>query len=248
MVKISKITIILMLIVTLLPVFSICTYAADAPIITVGSIEAQPGGSISVPIELENNTGICGAVISVKYSDGLVLTDIQKGTALPSLVMTRPGDYTANPFNLVWDGMEQDVENGTLAILTFTVPETPGTYDIEAFYDPEGGIVDGNLNPVTPVIIQGSITVPSSQSETVMAENIGVFTADEGYIGDAVNATAFKSQLNSVSGTILFTVTSASGEKHTFSDSLALIDANVVFGIVVSGLADPDAICEITVK
>lgn len=248
MVKTLKTTIMVMLITAMLPVFSICTYAADAPVITIGSIEAQPGSSISVPIELENNTGICGAVISVKYSDGLVLTDIQKGTALPSLTMTKPGDYAANPFNIVWDGMEQDVENGTLVILTFTVPETPGTYDIEASYDPEGGIVDGNLNTVTPVINQGSVTVPTPQSEIIMAENIGVFTADEGYTGDAVSATAFKAQLNGVTGTISFTVTSTLGEKHTLSDSVALTDANVVFGIVVSGLADPDATCEITVE
>ena len=215
----------------------------EKPKLTVGNITAKPNESVQVPVILTGNTGICGAVIHVKHDD-LVLTNIEQGTALSSLVMTKPGNFKANPFNVTWDGLEQDTTDGTLVIFTFTAPASSGNYPIEISYD-EDGLVDGDLNSVDVDIVQGMVTV---EDDSIAAENIGTFNADNAYTGNSKVATAFKANLNNVSGTLSFTVTSSTGETHTFNDETIITDTNIVFGIIVSGLEDKDAKCMVSVN
>lgn len=139
--------------------------------ITVGRAVTKSSTSVSVPIRVSDNTGICGAALLISYDNALVLTGISSGSALSSLTMTKPGDFSQNPFNIVWDGLEADNSNGTMAVLTFTVPTNPGTYNISALYN-DGDIVDGNLNPVDIKINQGQIKV-------VTPKNIVVEIADK---------------------------------------------------------------------
>ena len=129
-----------------------------APMISVGKAYAKPGTSVSVPVVLTGNTGICGATIKISYDSSLVLTDISAGNALSSLTMTKPGDLTANPVNIVYDGMEADMTNGNIAMLTFTAPVTAGSYAIRISYA-DGDVVDGNLLPVELKLQNGSIAV-----------------------------------------------------------------------------------------
>ncbi len=136
----------------------IMSNAATGITITVDNVTAEPGETVTVPISVSNNTGICGAKITVSYDSGLSLVDIAEGTALSSLTMTKPGDLSANPFNLVWDGMEEDASNGTVAYLTFTVPQQNGVYNISLSCK-QNGVVDGNLKSVAVSLQGGSITV-----------------------------------------------------------------------------------------
>ena len=134
--------------------------------ISVDTVASNSGGSVDVPIWISGNTGICGATISINYDNGLTLTKITKGSALSSLAMTKPGNLTSKPFNLVWDGMEADSSNGIIATLTFTVPNVSGKYNIAVSYT-EGDIVDGNLMVVNPLTTNGYIQVDASFETTV---------------------------------------------------------------------------------
>ena len=141
----------------------------NGPVIKIGNVAASPGESVEVPVYISGNTGICGATFKISYNNSLTLTQIVKGDALPELTMTRPGDLTANPFNLVFDGIEQDDTNGLFFTLTFTAPHDNGIYEIVATHD-EGDVVDGDLNPVDIPIEKGSVAVGSSNVEVLIGD------------------------------------------------------------------------------
>lgn len=138
--------------------------------ITIDSVTAKPGDSVTVPVRISGNTGICGATLRFNYSSALTLTNIAKGDGFVSLNMTKPGSYSAGPFTLVWDGLEADISDGVIAYLTFTAPKTVGVYDISVSFD-EDDIVDGNLNPVKVSATQGNVSVTSNRSVSVKVNN-----------------------------------------------------------------------------
>ena len=144
----------------------------DAPMISVGGGLAKPGASIRVPLVLSNNTGICGATFRIQYHAALSLSGIETGTALQSMTMTKPGDMSANPFNLVFDGLEEDSTNGSIAVLIFAAPTTPGVYPVRISYT-EGDVVDGNLNPVSLRMNSGNITVEGDTDAPVISVGSG---------------------------------------------------------------------------
>ena len=139
--------------------------------ITIGSVTAKPGESFTVPVIITGNTGICGATLTFDYSTSLALTNITKGDGFSSLAMTKPGSYSSGPFVLVWDGLEADTSNGVIAYLTFTAPETEGSYDISVSFD-EGDIVDGDLNPVKVGSVQGKAIITSRRSVNIKVNNV----------------------------------------------------------------------------
>ncbi len=142
----------------------------NGPIITIGNVTSNGNESIDVPIYISQNTGICGTTITFSYDSSLTLTGITRGEALPSLVMTKPGNLSLNPFNLVFDGMEEDTTNGIFVTLSFNAPQTNGTYNIMATYA-EGDIVNGNLQPVDVLIKNGSIAVGEKNVEITIGSD-----------------------------------------------------------------------------
>jgi energy-converting hydrogenase Eha subunit E len=135
-----------------------------APLLTIGSVAAKQGESVSVPIQISGNTGIVAVTLSIAYDANLTLTNITAGSAFSSLTMTKPGDFSANPVNLLWEGIDADTTNGVVAILTFDAPDVAGTYSVSASYAP-GGIADGNLEDVSVAIQNGDVVV-DDPSET----------------------------------------------------------------------------------
>lgn len=120
-------------------------------------IKNQITESIDVPIELSGNSGIAGMTLKLSYTDGLVLTKITQGTALNSLNLTQPGDFSANPCNLLWDGKDADNTNGTIVVLTFQVPKNEiKTYSISVTPD---GVFDNDVNEINVDVISGTIAV-----------------------------------------------------------------------------------------
>ena len=142
------------------------TAVSSSASITADTLVSTGGLSVSLPLRISGNTGICGATVSVHYDSRLVLTNVEEGSALSNLAMTKSGDLSANPIKLVWDGLEADSTNGIIATLTFDVPQADGTYDITLSYD-EGDIVDGELQPVAVRTIDGQIAVGSLRTVTV---------------------------------------------------------------------------------
>ena len=217
------------------------------PMISVGNAETKPNEEIIIPINITDNTGICGATITIAYGKGLELTGVDKGEALGSLTMTKPGNFTANPINIVWDGLEEDTSNGVMAFLTFRTPEEAGIYDIRISYA-DGDIVDGNLVPVDVKTGNGQIKVISDGAEKIPAENIGVFYDDAGYENGNNSATAFRAEMNDLTGNISFNIITSTREERTFENITTVADANIVLGIIVSGLADAGAVGQVIIK
>ncbi len=139
--------------------------------ITVDTVTAQQGESFIVPVRIAGNTGVCGATLTFDYSESLTLTNITKGDGFSSLTMTKPGSYSSGSFVLVWDGLEADTSDGVIAYLTFTAPETEGSYDISVSFD-EGDIVDGDLNPVNAGLVQGKSIITSRRSVNIKVNDV----------------------------------------------------------------------------
>ena len=130
------------------------TITAETKTITT----ADAASPVTVDLTIANNPGLTGVAIKIAYDTNLALTAIENGTALAGLSFTPPGNFTANPVNAVWGGAAAASGNGKLATLTFTVPQTVGTYPITLSYK-AGGIIDNDLNDVNVVMVAGSITV-----------------------------------------------------------------------------------------
>ncbi len=142
--------------------------AAEAPALAVGTVTAQKGQSISVPLTISGNTGICGARLAVSYDRKLTLTKVDSGSAFSSLSLTKPGDLSANPVYLVWDGMEADFSNGVIATLTFTAPQESGRFPISLSYE-EGDFTDGDLQEVSPKVESGAVIIPNVVSTVTLS-------------------------------------------------------------------------------
>lgn len=198
----------------------------DNSSLNVDCVIAEAGESIDVPIRISNNTGICGATISISYDEKLVLTGIESGNAFSSMTLTKPGKLSANPVKLVWDSMDADYTNGIIAVLTFTAPKETGLYNISVSYE-DGDVVDGDLNPVELNIVNGIVEVSD------------VFSDISSYkpIINLVNANAYNKltiswdQSTEADGYVLYRSTSKSGEYSilkTITDSLTTSYINSV--------------------
>ena len=132
--------------------------AGDGTTITVESVTAAAGSSVTVPVKLSGNTGLAASIITIGYDSALTLTDAARGDALASMEFTPGGDLSANPINFVWDGIEAENSNGTLVNLTFTAPKTAGEYKISVTGDP-GNFFDNDMKDIPVSFVAGTITV-----------------------------------------------------------------------------------------
>ena len=132
----------------------------NAPTVTISSVKTLAGKQVELTLELKNNTGIAGLKAAIRYDDALVLDKIENGDALSSLTFIPPVDMSENPLGLVWFNINDDNGNGTLAKLTFTVPEgTPeGEYKVEAIIGDEDAST-GGFEYVKFATVSGNISV-----------------------------------------------------------------------------------------
>lgn len=143
------------------------------PTFTASSVSAQPGKTAAMKLTVKNNPGIAGAFMKLAYAPELELQKITVGDALTGLTFTQPGNLTANPIRLLWDGLEADSSNGTILTLTFEVPaQTPeGDYAVTLSSD-AGGIYDGNINDVAFTMVNGKVTVRNTQPGDINGDGI----------------------------------------------------------------------------
>ena len=139
----------------------------------ISDVEASAGHTVRVTIDVQNNPGIIGALLTLAYDPALKLVKVEAGPAWNSLNFTKPSPLT-NPCNFAWDGVNTaDFSNGSIIILTFELPvnAAPGTvYQISASYLPSN-MINANLEPMDIAIENGSITVANSMGD---ANNDGV--------------------------------------------------------------------------
>ncbi|MBQ7985789.1 MAG: hypothetical protein IJ304_00805 [Clostridia bacterium] len=125
--------------------------------ITIGDEEINEENEITVPVTISNNVGLTGLTLSVEYdSDILTLTGITRGEALTTLILTKPGDLSANPVNIVWDGTEADNSNGSMILLEFVV--TGNIISVDNLIDVTVVTAcDEDLNYIETVVNQSSL-------------------------------------------------------------------------------------------
>ena len=102
--------------------------------------------------------------------------------------------------------------------------------------------------PVDVKTGNGQIKVISDGAEKIPAENIGVFYDDAGYENGNNSATAFRAEMNDLTGNISFNIITSTREERTFENITTVADANIVLGIIVSGLADAGAVGQVIIK
>ena len=128
--------------------------------LVIDKIEAEAGSVVRVSINIQNNPGILGAILTLNYDPALTLLRAEAGGAWSTLNLTPPRTLT-NSCNFVWDGLNNDYSNGSILILTFQLPDDAdvGTvYDISASYT-YGNIINEDMENVTLGIENGSIEV-----------------------------------------------------------------------------------------
>ena len=119
----------LSLMLMLLSAFMIVVHA-DAPVMGVSTVEAEPGESVNVTVYIQNNPGVTSAKFYVRKDSTLTLTNYAVGTILKDgSTGTTADDFAKESFAVSLVQEASTSADGTLATLTYTVPNdaTPGT-------------------------------------------------------------------------------------------------------------------------
>ncbi len=119
----------LSLMLMLLSTFMIVAHA-DAPVMGISTVEADPGESVNVTVYIQNNPGISGTKFYVRRDLSLTLTGYAVGNVIGDGGTGVTATDLANELFLVsLSELTGSSNDGTLATLTYTVPNdaTPGT-------------------------------------------------------------------------------------------------------------------------
>lgn len=129
--------------------------------LVIDQVESKAGHTVRVSIDIQNNPGILGALLTIDYDPALTLVNAEAGGAWSALTFTTPAVYR-NHCNFVWDGDTNAASgDGTILVLTFEVPadaEVDTVYTISASYT-YGNLIRDDLEAVDMEIEDGSITV-----------------------------------------------------------------------------------------
>lgn len=136
----------------------------------VDTVTSEKGKTVDVPIIISGNTGIAGGILDITYDKELTLTGIKRGTAFSDLDFTPPKHLTSYPVRLLWDGIDADCTNGTIAILTFTAPDKIGAFNITATYR-KGDFYDGDMEDLEISITNGQINVSDGDKKNEIIVN-----------------------------------------------------------------------------
>lgn len=125
----------------------------------------SPGKVVEFTVDLKNNPGILGMVLSLEYDESAMnLLDVENGEAVSDILTLTPSKTLNSGVRFVWDGLDlssKDINDGTLITLKFEIFDdvTIGKrFPLKLSYN-AGDIVDSDLNEVNPQIIQGYIEI-----------------------------------------------------------------------------------------
>ena len=152
----------LIMVLTALPT-SMVAFAADTATVSVESVNAVPGSTVDVNVNLTNNPGIMAAAFTITYDDGLTLVDAKSGDAFSALSMTKPESFSS-PCKFAWDALdlaEEDIKDGTILTLTFDVAENidaNSNLNVKITYSSKD-IIDSNIQSVPLNVNNGKVTI-----------------------------------------------------------------------------------------
>ena len=159
--------------------------------IKVGSVSAQPGETVTVPVTITENSGFSAFTFTLNCAEGLTLTAFTKGEVLNS---AESGffDKDLESGNVTWFTPESITSNGVLFNLTVTLPEDaePGTYAISiALKDSDpSNFVDADSQPIPLRLINGGINLSAHEhsyseettSATCTEDGVTIYTCECG--------------------------------------------------------------------
>ena len=147
--RIASFVLCLTLLVTSISQLAVSSLAAESPTITCTSKECNPGGTVSIEVNLSNNPGIMYLEITPTYSAELGSPTVQNGSIMSDL--TKGKQY-------VWTADEDVSANGNLLTMTFTVNEfvAPGNYAVGFIFR---SAYNYGENLVTFTVVPATVTV-----------------------------------------------------------------------------------------
>ena len=157
---------IMLMLFCLFPSYS---FAAGGMSLKAGTVSAQPGSEVNVPINIEVNPGIASLKFSVKYDNTyLTLTNVTfpKNTGTYSSV---PEPYSANQIINFVSPLASFNKTGLFATLTFTVnedAELDRMEDITIEFG-EDDIFDMDFNDVPLSVSKGSVRISTGNAENI---------------------------------------------------------------------------------
>ena len=157
-----KRTISLLLIITFVCAqMVIPTYAANSISFTVGSFDAAPGETVSIPISLSSNSGFVSMSLSVTYDTSALTLISYDDTGV--IAGASHSSHFTSPYVLTWenDTLTSNITStGTIVYLTFLVSEDAKEQDYSIIVRiPTDGILDANGDTVSASSAMGKITV-----------------------------------------------------------------------------------------
>lgn len=162
--KLLSLIVAIAIFMTATPITSIVASAVTNPTITVKEANAVKGATVDVDIVIDNNPGVLGMTLKLKYDDTkATLISVVKGEAFDYMTFTPPKDLSSG-CQLPWDAedvSESDIKDGIIATLTFKINEAANVgdnIDVEISYD-AGAIIDKNINPLDFDVVNGGICV-----------------------------------------------------------------------------------------
>lgn len=128
--------------------------------IIVGSVSAKPGERVTVPIEIKNNPGVLGMMLTVSFDeDSMKLVSAENGTAVSDvLTLTKPGSLRSGS-SFVWYGTNvtgSQIIDGAVLLLTFEVQKNASGSCPVVITSAEGDIIDAELHTVKMTLQNGN--------------------------------------------------------------------------------------------
>ena len=156
----------LILVLFMLVPQTIFSMAAANPTISASNVEAQPGDTVDVTVNIANNPGVTSVLLTIGFdSSALTLTGVTDGGILGSAFHSN--NYK-NPYTLSWanDTATTNItNNGTTVTLKFKVADnaTVKKYSITVSYDVDNyEVIDKDMNPISFGLVNGSIDVKAA--------------------------------------------------------------------------------------
>lgn len=146
--------------------------------VKVGSVTANSGENVTIPVYLSNNTGIAGFTFTVKYQDGIKLTEIKAGDLLSSGIF----ESNVETGKVTWFDSKNINDDGILLYLTFEIGSTSGSFAItvELANGALSNFVDENYS-VKPVQFEGGTIVVDAHTHSYEAAKVSPTCTEQGY-------------------------------------------------------------------
>ena len=181
---------ILMVFIIFVGVGSFSAHMSDIPYrVFTNAVEVEKGGTVSVPVSIENNGGLMGFAIVITYeADVFTPVSAVKGSAISSGLFNDSIETAqAGSFRVIYTGNADITDNGVLFVLNFNLAEdATGCHNIGLSYIQADTFKEGwsdvvlnceNINvtitdsatetETTPAVTETETTQPeSTESET----------------------------------------------------------------------------------